>query len=106
MVLAQRAELATRATEIEQLKLMLAKLERMQLGRSSERLDRQVEQNEKGSGSRRGSGSKTRSRSASLPPFSRAASMAIGILALLAVADVPNLRPPHARGDRHLLGTA
>jgi len=44
MVLEQRLALATRDTEIEQLKLLIAKLKRMQFGRSSERLDREVEQ--------------------------------------------------------------
>ena len=44
MVLEQRLALITRDTEIEQLKLLIAKLKRMQFGRSSERLDREVEQ--------------------------------------------------------------
>lgn len=44
LVLEQRAMLALRASEIEQLKLLIAKLRRMQFGRSSERLDRQIEQ--------------------------------------------------------------
>ena len=44
MVLEQRLALFTRDTEIEQLKLLIAKLKRMQFGRSSERLDREVEQ--------------------------------------------------------------
>jgi transposase len=38
------AELSTRTTEIEHLKLVLAKLRRMQFGRSSEKLDQQIEQ--------------------------------------------------------------
>jgi transposase len=38
------AELSTRTAEIEHLKLVLAKLKRMQFGRSSEKLDRQIEQ--------------------------------------------------------------
>jgi transposase len=46
LVLEQRAQLATRVAEIEQLKLLIAKLRRMQFGRSSERLDRQIEQME------------------------------------------------------------
>lgn len=50
MVLAQRASmeqmtaaLASRALEVEQLKLMIAKLQRMQFGRKSEKIDRQIE---------------------------------------------------------------
>ena len=39
MVLEQRFALATRDTEIEQLKLLIAKLKRMQFGRSSERIE-------------------------------------------------------------------
>lgn len=40
-----RAELiVSRDSEIEQLKLLIAKLRRMQFGRSSEKLDRQIEQ--------------------------------------------------------------
>jgi transposase len=46
LVLEQRAQLATRVAEIEQLKLLIAKFRRMQFGRSSERLDRQIEQME------------------------------------------------------------
>jgi transposase len=38
------AELSTRTAEIEHLKLVLAKLRRMQFGRSSEKLDQQIEQ--------------------------------------------------------------
>lgn len=38
------AELSTRTAEIENLKLVLAKLRRMQFGRSSEKLDQQIEQ--------------------------------------------------------------
>ena len=38
------AELSTRTAEIEHLKLVLAKLKRMQFGRSSEKLDQQIEQ--------------------------------------------------------------
>jgi transposase len=50
LVLAQRASmeqmtaaLASRALEVEQLKLMIAKLQRMQFGRKSEKIDRQIE---------------------------------------------------------------
>lgn len=46
LVLEQRAQLATRVAEIEHLKLLIAKLRRTQFGRSSERLDRQIEQME------------------------------------------------------------
>jgi len=46
LVLAQRARLAFNLAEIEQLKLLIAKLRRMQFGRSSERLDRRIEQME------------------------------------------------------------
>ena len=38
------AELSTRTAEIEHLKLVLAKLRRMQFGRRSEKLDQQIEQ--------------------------------------------------------------
>src|SRR5215472_12033343 len=44
MVLAQREQLLNRDAEIEHLKLLIAKLRRMQFGRSSEKLDRQIEQ--------------------------------------------------------------
>ena len=44
MVLEHRALLDTRAREIESLKLLIAKLRRMQFGRSSERLAREIEQ--------------------------------------------------------------
>ena len=40
----QDAALASRAAEIEHLKLLIAKLRRMQFGRKSEKLDRQIEQ--------------------------------------------------------------
>lgn len=40
----QQAALASRAAEIEHLKLLVAKLRRMQFGRKSEKLDRQIEQ--------------------------------------------------------------
>ena len=46
LVLEQRAQLAFNLTEIEHLKLLIAKLKRMQFGRSSERLDREIEQYE------------------------------------------------------------
>src|SRR5512140_3940641 len=46
LVLEQRAQLATRVAEIEHLKLLIAKFRRMQFGRSSERLDQQIEQME------------------------------------------------------------
>lgn len=45
VLLAQRdAVIATHASEIEQLKLLIAKLKRMQFGRKSEKLDLQIEQ--------------------------------------------------------------
>jgi transposase len=44
LVLAQHAELLSRDTEIENLKLLVLKLKRMQFGRKSEKLDRQIEQ--------------------------------------------------------------
>lgn len=44
LVLAQRAALDSRAREIEALKLLIARLRRMQFGRSSERLNREIEQ--------------------------------------------------------------
>jgi transposase len=43
-ILAQREQLASRDAEIEHLKLLIAKLRRMQFGRSSEKRDRQIEQ--------------------------------------------------------------
>jgi len=43
-ILSQREQLASRDAEIEHLKLWIAKLRRMQFGRSSEKLDRQIEQ--------------------------------------------------------------
>jgi len=46
LVREQRARLAFNSAEIERLKLLIAKLRRMQFGRSSERLDRQIEQME------------------------------------------------------------
>jgi transposase len=44
LILAQHAELLAHETEIEHLKLLLAKLQRRQFGRKSERLDQQIEQ--------------------------------------------------------------
>ena len=44
LVLAQQSELASKLTEIENLKLLVFKLKRMQFGRSSEKIDRQIEQ--------------------------------------------------------------
>jgi transposase len=43
-LLSKDEQLAWRDTEIEHLKLLIAKLRRMQFGRSSEKLDRQIEQ--------------------------------------------------------------
>jgi transposase len=43
-ILLQREQLASRDAEIEHLKLLIAKLRRMQFGRSSEKRDRQIEQ--------------------------------------------------------------
>jgi transposase len=44
LVLAQQSLLDERAVEIEQLKLLIAKLRRLQFGRSSEKLSRQIDQ--------------------------------------------------------------
>ena len=44
LVLEHQARLAIRDTEIEHLKLLIAKLKRMQFGRSSEKLNKEVEQ--------------------------------------------------------------
>jgi transposase len=44
MVRERDAVIATHASEIEQLKLLIAKLKRLQFGRKSEKLDRQIEQ--------------------------------------------------------------
>ncbi len=44
MVASLREQLSSRAIEIEQLKLTIAKLRRMQFGRKSEKLDHQIEQ--------------------------------------------------------------
>jgi transposase len=44
LVVSQQELIASRDSEIEQLKLLIAKLRRMQFGRSSEKLDRQIEQ--------------------------------------------------------------
>jgi transposase len=43
-VRALQESLVSRTVEIEQLKLLIAKLRRMQFGRKSEKLDRQIEQ--------------------------------------------------------------
>ena len=43
-IMGLEAQLNTRAAEIEHLKLMIAKLRRMQFGRKSEKLDHQIEQ--------------------------------------------------------------
>jgi transposase len=44
LILAQHETLLSRETEIENLKLLILKLRRMQFGRKSEKLDRQIEQ--------------------------------------------------------------
>src|ERR1700741_3557935 len=44
LILAQHEQLLTREREIEHLKLLLSKLHRMQFGRKSEKLERQIEQ--------------------------------------------------------------
>lgn len=44
LVISQNELLASRDSEIEQLKLLIAKLQRMQFGRKSEKLERQIEQ--------------------------------------------------------------
>jgi transposase len=44
LILAQHEQLASRDAQIEHLKLLIAKLRRMKFGRSSEKLDRQIEQ--------------------------------------------------------------
>jgi len=44
LILAQHETLVSRATEIENLKLLILKLRRMQFGRKSEKLDQQIEQ--------------------------------------------------------------
>jgi len=44
LILTQHEQLLSREAEIEHLKLLIAKLRRMQFGRSSEKLDRQIEQ--------------------------------------------------------------
>jgi transposase len=44
LILSQHEQLLSRDTEIEHLKLLIAKLRRMQFGRKSEKLDRQIEQ--------------------------------------------------------------
>src|SRR3974377_145722 len=44
LIVSQPELIVSRDSEIEQLKLLIAKLRRMQFGRSSEKLDRQIEQ--------------------------------------------------------------
>src|SRR5580692_11167864 len=44
LIVSQHQLIVSRDSEIEQLKLLIAKLRRMQFGRSSEKLDRQIEQ--------------------------------------------------------------
>ena len=44
LILAQHEQLISREREIEHLRLLLAKLQRMQFGRKSEKLERQIEQ--------------------------------------------------------------
>jgi transposase len=44
LILAQHEQLISREREIEHLQLLLAKLHRMQFGRKSEKLQRQIEQ--------------------------------------------------------------
>jgi len=44
LIFLQREQLASRDSEIEHLKLLIAKLRRMQFGRKSEKLDRQIAQ--------------------------------------------------------------
>jgi transposase len=44
LILAQQEELASRDTEIENLKLLVLKLKRLQFGKKSEKLDKQIEQ--------------------------------------------------------------
>src|SRR6202167_2594671 len=44
LILSQHEQLLSRDAEIEHLKLLIAKLRRVQFGRSSEKLDRQIEQ--------------------------------------------------------------
>src|ERR1700680_1205412 len=44
LIVSQHELIVCRDSEIEQLKLLIAKLRRMQFGRSSEKLDRQIEQ--------------------------------------------------------------
>src|SRR5947208_15473368 len=55
-LLSKDEQLASRDEEIERLKLLIAKLRRMQFGRKSEKLDRQIEQwdlrRDEGEGSR------------------------------------------------------
>src|ERR1700730_7388550 len=46
LILSQHEQLLSRDNEIEHLKLLIAKLRRMQFGRKSEKLERQIEQRE------------------------------------------------------------
>jgi transposase len=43
-LIAQHEALVSRETEVENLKLLILKLRRMQFGRKSEKLDREIEQ--------------------------------------------------------------
>ncbi len=43
LILSQHEQLLSHQSEIEHLKLLIAKLRRMQFGRKSEKLDRQIE---------------------------------------------------------------
>ena len=43
LILAQQEELASRDTEIENLKLLVLKLKRLQFGQKSEKLDKQID---------------------------------------------------------------
>ena len=44
LIVAQHERLLTREREVEHLKLLIARLQRMQFGRKSEKLERQIEQ--------------------------------------------------------------
>src|SRR5215468_6461565 len=44
LIISQHELITSRDSEIEQLKLLIAKLQRMQFGRKSEKLERQIEQ--------------------------------------------------------------
>jgi transposase len=80
IVIEQRSRLLSNILQIEQLKLQLAKLRRMQFGRSSEQIDAQIAQLEltlrrSGSSIRGGTAcgqrSASRTREASAPPATR-----------------------------------